>query len=71
MSTAPTSSPSLRWGIGISAILIVLLDQGTKWWAETTLDLRVYNPVIGELLGWRLVYNPGRPSESPRTSPGF
>jgi len=59
VSTAPTSSPSLHWGIGISAILIVLLDQGTKWWAETTLDLRVYNPVIGELLGWRLVYNPG------------
>lgn len=59
MSTAIASSPRLRWGIGISAILIVLLDQATKWWAETTLEFREYNPVIGELLGWRLVYNPG------------
>ena len=59
MSTATASSPRLRWGIGISAILIVLLDQATKWWAETTLEFREYNPVVGELLGWRLVYNPG------------
>lgn len=59
MSTPTRSSPTLRWGVGISAIVIVLLDQGTKWWAETTLQFREYNPVIGELLGWRLIYNPG------------
>ena len=59
MNTPTRSSPTLRWGIGISAIVIVLLDQGTKWWAETTLQFREYNPVIGELLGWRLIYNPG------------
>lgn len=59
MSTPTRSSPTLRWGIGISAIVIVLLDQATKWWAETTLQFREYNPVIGELLGWRLIYNPG------------
>lgn len=59
MSTVTTSSPALRWSIGLSAIAIVLLDQGTKWWAETTLELRDYVPVLGDLLGWRLIYNPG------------
>lgn len=59
MSTVTTSSPALRWSIGLSAIAIVLLDQGTKWWAETTLTLRDYVPVLGDLLGWRLIYNPG------------
>ena len=59
MSTATAPNPTLRWWIGISAILIVVLDQATKWWAETTLEFREYIPVIGDLLGWRLVYNPG------------
>ena len=59
MSTATASSPTLRWWIGISAILIVVVDQATKWWAETTQMYREYTPVIGDLLGWRLVYNPG------------
>ncbi|MFM1953565.1 MAG: hypothetical protein RL187_774 [Actinomycetota bacterium] len=58
--TNPTrSSATLRWWIGISAIVIVVLDQVTKWWAETSLELYEYHPVIGDLLGWRLVYNPG------------
>ena len=50
---------ALRWWIGLSALAIVALDQGTKWWAESTLELREYVPVLGDLLGWRLVYNPG------------
>ena len=58
--TSHTSPPhALRWWIGLSALAIVVLDQGTKWWAESTLVLREYHPVIGELLGWRLIYNPG------------
>lgn len=58
--TNPTrSSARLRWWIGISAILIVVVDQLTKWWAETSLELFEYHPVIGDLMGWRLVYNPG------------
>ncbi len=55
-----TSTPhALRWWIGLSALAIVALDQGTKWWAESSLELREYHPVVGELLGWRLIYNPG------------
>ena len=37
----------------------VIADQLTKLWAESTLTLGVYVPVIGDWLGWRLVYNPG------------
>jgi len=49
----------LRWLTGIAAIVVVALDQLSKWWAEDTLKLYAYNPVLGDLLGWRLVYNPG------------
>lgn len=41
------------------AIIVVLVDQGTKWWAEATLDEGKRVPLIGDLLGLQLVYNPG------------
>lgn len=41
------------------AASIILFDQGTKFWAEATLDRGVGVPVIGEAIQWRLVYNPG------------
>jgi signal peptidase II len=43
---------------GLVAFWLVA-DQLTKLWAETELTLGVYIPVIGDYLGWRLVYNPG------------
>ncbi len=49
----------LRLLTGLFAVLVVLGDQASKWWAETSLELFEYHPVIGNLLGWRLVYNPG------------
>lgn len=45
---------TLLWAAGI-----ILFDQGTKFWAEATLELGVGVPVIGEAIQWRLVYNPG------------
>jgi signal peptidase II len=57
-----TTSPRhhrLRLLTGLFAVLVVLGDQASKWWAETSLELFEYHPVIGDLLGWRLVYNPG------------
>ncbi|GAA1829150.1 signal peptidase II [Agromyces salentinus] len=46
------------WVLAIAAV-IVLLDQGSKWWAEAELgDGRVV-PVIGDLIRFVLVYNPG------------
>jgi signal peptidase II len=50
---------ALRLAVGFGAIGIVVLDQVTKWWAETSLEEYDYHPVIGTVLGWRLVYNPG------------
>lgn len=45
---------TLFWAAGI-----ILIDQATKFWAETTLEPYVGVPVIGEWIQWRLVYNPG------------
>ncbi|KRO40069.1 MAG: hypothetical protein ABR66_00765 [Microbacteriaceae bacterium BACL25 MAG-120322-bin65] len=59
MTTTATPSRKLRIWVGLAAVVIVGFDQATKWWAESTLVLREYPPVLGEVLGWRLVYNPG------------
>jgi signal peptidase II len=42
---------------GVSASLIVALDQLTKFWAEANLVGQGSIPVIGELLQFRLAYN--------------
>ena len=44
--------------IGI-AVLVVLADQGSKWWAEANLSDGQVIPVIGDLIRFQLVYNPG------------
>lgn len=41
------------------AVLVVLADQGSKWWAETALTDGKVIPLIGDLLRFQLVYNPG------------
>jgi signal peptidase II len=58
-STQARSRHALRLFVGVMALAIVAIDQLTKWWAETTLERFEYTPILGELLGWRLVYNPG------------
>ena len=54
-------SPSARSHLVMYGLALFWLttDQLTKWWAESELSLGVYVPVFGDLLGWRLVYNPG------------
>jgi signal peptidase II len=42
---------------GVSASLIVLVDQFTKFWAEANLAGQGSIPVIGEILQFRLAYN--------------
>lgn len=59
MSDRAKNPRAVRWLTGIAAVVVVGVDQLSKWWAEETLQLYVYNPVFGDLLGWRLVYNPG------------
>ena len=38
---------------------VVVLDQVTKWWAENSLSTGERVPLLGELLGLQLAYNPG------------
>lgn len=38
---------------------VVVLDQVTKWWAENSLSTGERVPVLGDLLGLQLAYNPG------------
>jgi len=40
-------------------VVVVLIDQGTKAWAEATLSEHERIPLIGDLLGLQLAYNPG------------
>ncbi|AVG23493.1 lipoprotein signal peptidase [Pontimonas salivibrio] len=45
--------------IGIQALIWIVVDQWSKWWAESELEFREYVPLWGDLFGFRLVYNPG------------
>ncbi|WP_344322062.1 signal peptidase II, partial [Citricoccus zhacaiensis] len=46
----------LTVGIGVG---VAVLDQSTKWWAEHALSLGERVPILGDLLGLQLIYNPG------------
>jgi signal peptidase II len=48
----------LPLALGVAAVVLVL-DQATKFWAERTLSGRDPIPVLGDLLQFRLLYNPG------------
>ena len=41
------------------AVVVVLIDQATKWWAESALGEGEIIPVIGDVIRFVLVYNPG------------
>ncbi|MEV0893548.1 signal peptidase II [Promicromonospora sp. NPDC050262] len=63
-SPAATPSPSgsrvlVAW-TGVLAALVLAADQLTKWWAESALTPNAEPiPLVGDLLGLRLIYNPG------------
>lgn len=46
------------WALLI-AVVVVLIDQGSKAWAEAVLSEHERIPLIGDLLGLQLAYNPG------------
>jgi len=58
-------APAGRWsrfapGIAVGIALVVLVvDQLTKVWAEATLTLGERTPILGGALGIQLAYNPG------------
>ncbi len=56
-ATTPRRAP---WWLAPAVVAVVVgLDQLTKYWAERTLEVGHPQPVIGELLEWRLSYNTG------------
>lgn len=62
-STGGEIPSALRWllvaGIFLLSGLVVVLDQSTKNWAEAALSERERIPMLGDLLGLQLAYNPG------------
>ena len=61
---AATPPPSgsrvlVLWTVALAAFVLAA-DQLTKWWAESTLVANAPTiPLVGDLLGIRLIYNPG------------
>lgn len=45
--------------IGLQALVWIVIDQWSKWWAESELESAQYVPLWGDYFGFRLVYNPG------------
>jgi signal peptidase II len=67
-SAIPTPSPtptrsfrasSLAWPAFAIALVVILIDQASKWWAEAALGDGQTIPVIGDVIRFVLVYNPG------------
>ncbi|PRZ05566.1 signal peptidase II [Isoptericola sp. CG 20/1183] len=63
-SSTPPSEPCAhrgrlgRWALLLAGAVLVV-DQLTKWWALTALTEGVRVPLLGDLLGLTLVFNPG------------
>ncbi|MET4926259.1 signal peptidase II [Streptomyces sp. PSRA5] len=58
-STALAPTRRLFWSALGIALGLLLLDQGTKWWAVGALGNSESIPVIGDFIRFWLVYNPG------------
>ncbi|WP_369372041.1 signal peptidase II [Promicromonospora sp. Populi] len=61
-AATPPSSGSrvlIVWTVALAAVVLAA-DQLTKWWAESALVENAQTiPLVGDLLGLRLIYNPG------------
>lgn len=58
-TTKPRVPRRLLWAILALASFVVAADQSSKWWAESNLGDGKNIPIIGDLLSFQLVYNPG------------
>ncbi|MFD3488223.1 signal peptidase II [Streptomyces sp. NPDC058665] len=58
---ADVASPTRRlfWSALAVALALLVVDQGTKWWAVSALGDSETIPVIGDAIRFLLVYNPG------------
>jgi signal peptidase II len=56
----PAAAPPRRLPLVLAVAAVVLVvDQATKFWAESALVDRAPIPVLGDFLRLRLLYNPG------------
>lgn len=57
----PGGGPRRRFvtGLVVLAVATLALDQATKAWALATLEEGVRRPLLGDLLGLQLLFNPG------------
>lgn len=58
------SSKPRRWtkamaGFFVLAFGVVLIDQISKYWVEANLAKGEYVPILGDVFGLQLIYNPG------------
>ncbi|WP_329386177.1 signal peptidase II [Streptomyces sp. NBC_01716] len=58
---ADAAPPTRRlfWSALAVALALLVVDQGTKWWAVSALGDSETIPVIGDAIRFLLVYNPG------------
>ncbi|GAB3605021.1 signal peptidase II [Conyzicola nivalis] len=58
--TPPARTPRRYfWFVLVIALVVIVIDQASKWWAEMALGDGEVIPVIGDLIRFQLVYNPG------------
>lgn len=55
----PERRRRLVTGLVVLAAVTLVLDQATKAWALVALDEGVRHPLVGDLLGLQLLFNPG------------
>ena len=60
-AATPASRAPRRLLVGLFALaaFVIAADQLSKWWAEANLGGGKNIPIIGDLLSFQLVYNPG------------
>ncbi|WP_273651428.1 signal peptidase II [Cellulomonas fimi] len=57
--TTPARRRRLVTTLVVIAVAVLLVDQLTKQWALASLEEGVRHPLVGDLLGLQLVFNPG------------
>lgn len=58
-NTSPALNTKRLGLVFVLALIVCVADQATKWLAESRLTPGRYIPLIGDHLGFTLVYNPG------------
>jgi signal peptidase II len=61
-AAGPSLSVGSPWPVRVGLLLaaiVIVLDQATKEVAEAFLERGEFVPLLGDAVGWQLVYNPG------------